>query len=89
MKQLYLDCSMGCAGDMLTGALLTGKICTAVLFVSLIAMILLPGLPQTVVNIITVIDGIFMMVSFGHYIFTYSKKTSMIQNIEDHEDRKR
>jgi cardiolipin synthase len=76
-------------GKMLTGALLTGKICTTVLFVSLIALVLLPQIPQTVVAIITVIDGIFMLIAFGHYIFTYSKKTSKIQNIEDHEDRKR
>lgn len=76
-------------GKMLTGALLTGKICTTVLFVSLITMVLLPNMPQGLVNTITVIDGLVMLVSFGHYIFTYTKKTSMIQNIEDHEDRKR
>ncbi len=76
-------------GKMLTGALITGKICTSVLFISLILLVLFPGMSQILVNIITAIDALFMLVSLCHYIFTYSRKTSMIQNIDDHEDRKR
>ena len=75
-------------GNMLTGALLTGKICTAVLFVSLIVLVLLPGLPQEIIHAITLVDAIVMLISFGHYVHTYHKKTPMIQAIEDHEDRK-
>ena len=76
-------------GKMLTGALLSGKICTAVLFVSLILMVLMPRMSATVVTVIIVVDAIFMLISFAHYALTYYKKTPMIQNIEDHEDRKR
>ena len=75
-------------GKMLTGALITGKICTTVLFISLILLVLLPDLEERYVQLITAIDGLFMLVTFGHYIYVYSKKSPMIQNIEDHEDRK-
>lgn len=75
-------------GKMLTGALLTGKICTAVLFLSLILMVLLPGLKQQFIFLITLVDAAVMLLSFGHYVHTYQKKTPMIQDIEDHEDLK-
>lgn len=75
-------------GKMLTGALLTGKICTTVLFISLILLVLMPGLKQELVHIITIVDAAVMLLSFGHYALTYYKKTPMIQAIEDHEDRK-
>lgn len=69
-------------GKMLTGALITGKISTALLFLSLIVMVLIPDLDPIVVKCITVVDGLCLLASFGHYAFTYCKKTSMIQDIE-------
>lgn len=75
-------------GNMLTGALVTGKICTAVLFVSLILLVLLPDLPSAVYDWITIIDAIFMLASLTHYALTYFRKSPMIQRIEEHEDRK-
>ncbi len=69
-------------GKMLTGALITGKICTTILFITLIVMVLLPDLSSTVINIITAVDAVFMLISFGHYAFTYYRKTSMIQDLE-------
>ncbi len=75
-------------GKMLTGALMTGKICTTILFVSLIIMVLMPNISTTAVIVMAVVDGLFMLAAFIDYIRTYYKKTSMIQNIEDHEDRK-
>ena len=75
-------------GKMLTGALITGKICTAVLFVSLILLVLLPDLPADVINWITIVDAVFMLASLTHYALTYFRKSPMIQKIEDHEDRK-
>lgn len=76
-------------GKMLTGALITGKICTTILFFSLIFMVMFPAVDPKIVTVITIIDGIFMLISFVHYIFTYYKKTPMIQNIEEHTDRQR
>lgn len=70
-------------GKMLKGALLTGKICTTVLFVSLILMVMLPTLPESAVNIITIVDTLFMLVSFGDYLFTYFKRDNRFQSIND------
>lgn len=70
-------------GKMLKGALMTGKVCTTVLFVSLILMVLLNNhLTSTVALVICVVDAGFMLVAFAHYAFTYYKKTPMIQDIE-------
>ena len=76
-------------GKMLTGALLSGKICTTILFISLILMVLIPNMESRVITSIAIVDAVFMLISFAHYALTYYKKTPMIQNIEDHEDRKR
>ena len=75
-------------GKMLTGALMSGKICTTVLFASLTLMVLLPNIGQTAVNILAIVDAVFMAISFVHYALTYFRKSPMLQNIEDHEDRK-
>jgi cardiolipin synthase len=70
-------------GKMLTGALLTGKISTAILFISLIILVLMPNLNKTTICAIVIVDGIFLLISFADYIRTYYKKTSMIQQLED------
>ncbi len=70
-------------GQMLTGALLSGKLCTTVLFITLILMVLLPGLSQTAIYIITLVDAVFMLISFAHYAFTYYHKTPMIQDLAE------
>ena len=71
-------------GKMLTGALLSGKVCTTVLFVSLILMVLMPSLPSCIVALITGIDCVFMLISFIRYGLIYHQKSPMIQRIEDH-----
>ena len=68
-------------GRMLTGSLITGKICTAVLFVSLTVMILLPNITSQAVNIITIVDGIFMIIAFGDYIRAYFGHGDQIQDL--------
>lgn len=67
---------------MLPGALLAGKICTTVLFVSLILLVLIPTLPQTVVTAIAVVDAFFLTISFINYIFAYFGKRKKIQDME-------
>ena len=61
-------------GIMLKGALISGKICTAILFVSLIVMIMIPNLRMDIIYCITAVDLVAMSVSFGNYLFTYFKK---------------
>lgn len=70
-------------GKMLKGALLSGKICTTILFVSLIVMIMIPTLDNTVICWIAVIDMISMAISFGNYLFTYFKRDNKFQSINE------
>lgn len=58
-------------GHMLTRALLPGKICTTVLFISLILLVLLPQLPNETVRLIAYLDLGFMLFSFVNYIYAY------------------
>lgn len=68
-------------GKMLTGALITGKICTTVLFVSLILMVLFPDMGLQTVQIITVVDCVFMLISFVDYARMYFTHGSKIQDL--------
>lgn len=69
-------------GKMMKGALLSGKICTTVLFVSLIVMVLLhEKITDTVVCIICIVDSVFMLISFVNYAIAYAHKTPMIKDI--------
>jgi len=71
-------------GRMLKGALMTGKICTTVLFVSLILMVMVPTLPALAVNFITIVDTAFLLIAFADYAFAYYAKESKFQAIEKH-----
>jgi len=74
-------------GRMLKGALLSGKICTTILFLSLILMVMLPGLPASVINTIAIIDIIFMIIAFMDYLITYFKRDNKFESLnETHEE---
>ncbi len=68
-------------GKMLPGALLAGKVCTTVLFISLIALVLFPQLDPRLVNTIAMIDMVFLAISFVSYIFAYFGKNTKVQDI--------
>ena len=70
-------------GKMLTGALFSGKVCTVVLFMSLIFLVLMPELHNGTIIAVAVVDGIFMLISFADYIRTYSRCTPMIQELDN------
>ena len=70
-------------GKMLKGALLSGKICTTILFISLIVMVMIPTLNPLVVNIIAYVDLTFMLISFTDYLITYRKKEHRFQQIDE------
>ncbi len=61
-------------GKILNRALLSGKICTTVLFTSLILMVMIPTFSQETVTIIAIVDGVFLLISFVHYILAYCGK---------------
>lgn len=70
-------------GMMLDGALLSGKICTTVLFLSLIILVMIPTLRIEIVKAVAVIDAIFLIIAFGDYIFAYFGKNKKIHNISE------
>ncbi len=69
-------------GKMLKGALITGKVCTTILFVSLILMVLIPNMSDNVVLWIAIVDSIFMVISFVDYAVAYRKKESKFQEVD-------
>ena len=70
-------------GIMLKGALFSGKICTTILFVSLIAMVMMPDMPLKTVNFITIVDAVFLLIAFVHYAVAYFCMDSKFQSVED------
>lgn len=80
--QLIAGCLNLRKGKMLKGALITGKICTTVLFISLILMVMIPTLDVSVVNIIAIVDAVFLLIAFGDYVVAYFARESKFQSIE-------
>lgn len=70
-------------GRILKGALISGKVCTTVLFVSLIAMVLIPTIPPNIVNTIIITDKVFLCIAFAEYVLTYFMRDSMFQSIKE------
>ena len=64
-------------GKMLDGALFSGKLCTVILFLSLILLVLIPDLHSGTVLAVAAVDSLFMIISFGDYIRTYFRGTPM------------
>lgn len=81
--QLIAGCLNLRKGKMLKGALLTGKICTTILFLSLITLVMIPQMPANIVTIITIIDALFMLAAFADYATAYFKRDSDFQSIND------
>ena len=50
---------------------------------SLILMVMIPNLPAIAINVIAVIDTIFMLISFMDYLITYFKRENKFQSLED------
>lgn len=74
-------------GKMLDGALITGKICTTVLFTSLIIMIMIPTLDESFVNILVIIDSIFLLIAFIDYILAFFGKWKKVKDINPSDDK--
>lgn len=69
--QLVLAIAFLMKGKVLPGALPAGKVCTAILFISLICLVLFPGINTAVIQAIAVTDIFFLLFSFLCYIFAY------------------
>ena len=70
-------------GRMLPGALLAGKICTAVLFVSLLILVLFPDIHPSVLYAVTVTDLLFLSISLVSYFSAYFGKEIKVQDLDN------
>jgi len=71
-------------GKALDGALMSGKVCTTVLFVTLIFMVMLPGMQDLTANLMIWIDIIFLLIAFGDYVMAYYGKESKVTDLKLH-----
>ena len=67
-------------GKVLPGALMAGKVCTTVLFVSLIALVLFPNMNELLVDFIALTNGVFLSFSFVSYILAYYGKNKKVED---------
>ena len=72
-------------GKMLGGALIAGKVCTTVLFVSLIILVVFPWIDPNAVRFIAMVDFAFLVNSFVCYALAFfgKRKEIHLQNVEE------
>ncbi|MBE7043271.1 MAG: CDP-alcohol phosphatidyltransferase family protein [Ruminococcaceae bacterium] len=69
-------------GKMPSGALMIGKICTTVLFISMILLVMIPDVPLIVLQLLIAICALFMLLSLGMYVVTFLGKNDYLQSIK-------
>lgn len=67
---------------ILPGALPEGKICTAVLFSSLIFLVFFPDISRAAVNTIAAVNTFFLTVSFAGYYLAYFGNHAKLQDLQ-------
>ena len=68
---------------MLDGALIPGKICTTVLFLSMIVLVIFRDLEPVWVYTIVAVCSVFMIISLVAYALCYFRRSEHIKDIED------
>ena len=68
---------------MLPGALPEGKLCTAMLFSSLIVLVLFPDIPDSIIRIISLTDILFLLLAFAGYVLAYSGRNTILQKFQN------
>lgn len=68
-------------GKALPGALPAGKVCTAVLFLSMIALVLFPEMHGPGADLLVLTDGMVLLFSFVTYIQAYYGKQRKVQDL--------
>ena len=66
---------------MLNGALMSGKICTTILFVSMIILVLYPSVSSGALNLLVSLCVLAMLLSFADYFMAYFGKNKKVQDI--------
>ena len=77
--QLIATCWHLKHGQMLNGALMAGKICTNVLFISAILMVLFPKMSVAFRNGLIGLCAVFLLISFFAYFRAYVGKSKKVQ----------
>jgi len=67
-------------GKALPGALMAGKVCTTVLFISLIFLVLFPDTATWAVDGIALVNAGFLSFSFVSYVFAYYGKHKTVED---------
>ena len=72
-------------GKTLCGALWTGKVCTAILFIGFIILVIFPRLPSRLVAAIALTDALALGISFACYALTFlgKRKDRHLHNLEE------
>jgi len=60
---------------------LAGKLCTTVLFSSLILLVMFPRIPDYAVTVLTLVDASFLLYSFGSYFAAYFGKDTCLTDL--------
>lgn len=69
-------------GKVLPGALNAGKLCTAMLFVSLSVLVLFPRLDKTFVFVLISLDTALLFYAFFNYLLAYFGKNTKLTDLE-------
>lgn len=72
---------------ILKGALLAGKISTAILFISLIIMIMLPQIEMKYVTIIVIVDSLVLLIAMIDYARAFFTNNAMLQTFDEEIDQ--
>lgn len=70
-------------GKFLPGALMSGKICTAALFISLLLLVLFPDIPYAAVHILVAMDSVFLLYAFWGYGNAYFGKNAKLTDLQN------
>ena len=72
-------------GKLPKGALIAGKVSTTLLFLSLIAMVMIPQMEETTVNIIMIVDAVALLTAFIQYAIAYFTKDAILEQMDSGE----
>lgn len=69
-------------GQILPGALTVGKICTTVLFLSLIMLVLFPGIGSAAVKAIALVNSFLLLITFLGYLFAFWGEGNLLRDLK-------
>lgn len=68
-------------GKMLSGALVSGKLCTCILFVNFVFLVLFPNIQQDSIYMIAGLDCVAILWAMAAYIHVYATDSPLIEDL--------